>query len=339
MSVRMKDIAAEFGVSTMTVSAVLRNRGRISPPIRARILQRARELNYTPNLTARGLATGRTGLIGMIVPDLMHPFFAAIAKQMSRKLRENSYSLVISSSEDDPKLELEEVEAFLARRVDALVVATSQSSKNSPGFRRITDSGMPYVLLDRPVKGLAAPFVGSDNEAIGKSVTEYLIDRGYGAVAFVGVRKLGMGSGRLRGYKAALRSRGVAQQELVELVDSADERGEECGYAAMQRLIERRQRPRAVFCLNDILALGALKAALDAGLAVPKDMAIVGVSNIADLSLWHSFQVPISSVDQNVTEIANCAAGVIIQLLANSKVPPVPKQTLVPFKLVERSSA
>jgi LacI family transcriptional regulator len=335
----MKDIAAEFGVSIVTVSAALRNRGRISPAIRARIIERARELNYTPDLTARGLATGRTGLIGMIVPDLMHPFFAAIAKYMSRDLREKSYSLVISSSEDDPELELEEIEAFLARRVDALVVATSQSSKNSRGFRRLTEGGVPYVLLDRPVNGLAAPFVGSDNEAIGKSVTEYLIDRGYGAIAFIGARGLGMGSGRLRGYKAALKSRGQAVKgELVELVDSADERGEECGYAAMQRLIKRSQRPRAVFCLNDILALGALKAALDAGLVVPRDMAIVGVSNLADLSLWHSFQVPISSVDQNVKEIANRAAEVVIQLL-DTQAQPVPKRSLVPFKLVERSSA
>lgn len=338
MPVRLKDIAAEFGVSTVTVSAVLRNRGRISPAIRARILERARELNYKPDLNARGLATGRTGLIGMIVPDLMHPFFAAIAKQMSRNLREKAYSLVISSSEDDPKLELEEVEAFLARRVDALVVATSQSSKNSESFRRIAEANMPYVLLDRPVNGLAAPFVGSDNEAIGKSATEYLIDRGYGVVGFIGVHKLGTGSGRLRGYKKALKGRGMVQDELVEFVDSADERGEECGYAAMQRLIKRSQRPRAVFCLNDILALGALKAALDAGLAIPKDMAILGVSNIADLSLWHSFQVPISSVDQNVREIADRAAEVVIQLL-DEKADLVPKQTLVPFKLVERSSA
>lgn len=339
MSVRMKDIAAEFGVSIVTVSAALRNRGRISPAIRARIQERARELNYTPDLTARGLATGRTGLIGMIVPDLMHPFFAAIAKYMSRSLREKSYSLVISSSEDDPALEFEEMEAFLARRVDALVVATSQFSKNSRGFRRISEAGVPLVLLDRPVNGLAVPFVGSDNEAIGKSVTSYLLDRGYGTVAFIGVRGLGMGSGRLRGYKAVLKSQGSAvQDDLVELVESADERGEECGYAAMQRLMNRPQRPRAVFCLNDILALGALKAALDAGLAVPQDMAIVGVSNLADLSLWHSFQVPISSVDQNVQEIANRAAEVVIQSL-DTKGAPVPKRTLVPFKLVERSSS
>lgn len=338
MSVRMKDIAAEFGVSTMTVSAVLRNRGRISPAIRARILQRARELNYLPNLTARGLATGRTGLIGMIVPDLMHPFFAAIAKHMSRNLREKAYSLVISSSEDDPQLELEEVETLLARRVDVLVLASSQPSKNCPVFRRIKDVGVPYVLLDRPVSGLSAPFIGSDNEAIGKVATEYLIDRGYGNVGFIGVRASGMGSGRLKGYKAALKGRGQAvHEELVELVESADERGEECGYAAMQRLLHRLVHPRAVFCLNDILALGALKAALDANLAIPQDVAILGVSNLADLSLWHSFHVPISSVDQNVQEIAKRAAEVVIRVLDTTG-QPVPKRSLVPFKLVERTS-
>lgn len=98
----MRDIAADLGVSVITVSKVLRNQGRISSATRKRVLQRAKELNYRPDLTARSLATGRTYLIGMIVPDLMHPFFAAIAKALAGNLRQKGYSLVISSSDEIP---------------------------------------------------------------------------------------------------------------------------------------------------------------------------------------------------------------------------------------------
>lgn len=338
MATRMKDIAAEFGVSVVTVSSVLRKRGRVSPELRARILKRAEELDYRPDLTARSLATGRTLLIGMIVPDLMHPFFAAIAKFMARYLREEGYSLVISSSEDDPKLELEEVETFLTRRVDALVLASSQQTKTSEVFRRIAAMRVPYVLLDRPVPGLSAPFVGSDNEAIGELATRHLIERGYRRIAYIGAHGLGSGGGRLKGYKKMLRSAGrLVAEELIQMVASADERGEQCGYAAMQQFLGMTTRPDAAFCLNDILASGAMKAVVDAGLSVPGDMAILGVSNLSGLSFWNSFQVPISSVDQDVEAIAAHASRVTLQLLAG-KEKECPQVSYLPLRLVARSS-
>jgi LacI family transcriptional regulator len=334
----MKDIAAELGVSIVTVSSALRNKGRVSSGMRARILKRARELNYRTDLTARGLATGHTNLIGMIVPDLMHPFFAALAKFLSRNLRDKGYSLVISSSEDDPQLELDEVETFLARRVDALVLASSQQSKKSDVFRRINAVSVPYVLLDRPINGLRVPFVGSDNEAIGRLATEHLIERGYGRIAYIGAPISGVGNGRLRGYKFALRRHGLAvSRNLIEIVESADEHGEECGHLAMQRLLKMASPPDAVFCLNDIIASGALKCVLDAGLAVPDDVAIIGVSNLTGLSYWSSFQVQLSSVDQDVPRIANNTAKAIIQMLS-SDAKAVPKRILIPLKLVTRDS-
>jgi len=338
MSTRMKDIAAKLGISIVTVSSALRNTGRVSPALRARIRKCAREMNYKPDLMARGLATGHTFLIGMIVPDLMHPFFAATAKYISRNLRANGYNLVISSSEDDPQLELEEVESLIARRVDALLLASSQPSKESDVFRRIAEVGVPYVLLDRPVDGLRVPFIGSDNEEIGRLATEHLIDRGYRKIAYVGVPILGVGSGRLQGYKVALRRRNLSvSKSLIETVESADERGEECGYSAMQRLLSRHPRPDAVFCLNDIIASGVLKAAHDLGLSVPGDVGIIGVSNLTGISFWSSFQVPLSSVDQDVAAIADRTSEVVLQLL-NPDAKAASRRVLVPLKLVARNS-
>ena len=114
---------------------MLRNAGRISPATRERVLRRARELDYRPNLTARSLVMGRTFLAGLVVPDLMHPFFAAIAKAVSTHIRSKGYSLVLASSEEDPELERQEVETLLARRVDALILGLRPAIRRQGAFQ------------------------------------------------------------------------------------------------------------------------------------------------------------------------------------------------------------
>src|SRR3982750_3872419 len=124
MSTRMKDIARDLGVSVITVSKVLRNHPDVGPETRARVLARVKELDYRPNLAARSLVTGRTYLVGLIVPDLPHPFFAEIAKALSDVLRKSGYYLIISSSEEDPDLEQQEVDQLLARQLDIGIIAS-----------------------------------------------------------------------------------------------------------------------------------------------------------------------------------------------------------------------
>ena len=119
----MKDIAKDLGVSVITISKVLRNHPDIGDETRARVLARVKELDYRPNLAARSLVTGRTYLVGLVVPDLLHPFFAEIAKSLSDVLRESGYYLIVTSSEEDPNLEEQEINHLLARRLDTLIIA------------------------------------------------------------------------------------------------------------------------------------------------------------------------------------------------------------------------
>jgi LacI family transcriptional regulator len=334
----MRDIAADLGVSVITVSKVLRNQGRISSAMRQRVLQRAKELNYRPDLLARSLATGRTYLIGMIVPDLMHPFFAAIAKALARSLRQKGYTLVISSSDEDPDLELQEIETLLARRIDTLVLASSQRAKSNSISRCLKTARVPHLLLDRPLRGLNSHFVGSDDEAIGRLATEHLIERGYQRIAHIGIANIGPGSGRLAGYKATLKAHGLRiQTNRVVAVESGDERGEECGYAAMQKLLALKTRPDAVFCYNDVIASGAERAVLETGLAIPKGMALIGVSNLAGLSFWNTLQVPLSTIDQDVLRLAEEATQQILEM-QDSREKRQPKRVFVPVRLVIRES-
>jgi LacI family transcriptional regulator len=338
MSVRLKDIAADVGVSIVTVSKVLRNLGRVGPKTRARILKRTKELGYRPNLSAYSLATGRTFLIGLIVPDLMHPFFAAIAKCVSGSVRALGYSVVISSSEEDADLERQEIRSLLARRVDALVIASSQRRPAGRVFKEIEDDGVPYILLDRKIPGLKAHFVGVDDEAIGILATEHLIDRGYRRIAHIRGPELSTAEGRLRGYRRALRRHGYnGSERLIVRIGSSDDRGEECGFDAMQKLLAKRPRPDAVFCYNDIIAFAAMRAIRSAALNVPQDVAVIGVSNISKFSPWDTGKVPLSTIDQNVYRIGDQVAKLALRLIDSGAKAPI-ERILLPPTLVMRTS-
>src|SRR5246127_2149010 len=144
MTIRMKDIARDLGVSVITISKVLRNHPDISDETRERVLARVKELDYRPNLAARSLVTGRTYLVGLVVPDLLHPFFAEIAKSLSEALRKSGYYLIVSSSEEDADMEEEEINQLLARRLDILIIASCRTTVDL--FFRIERQKTPYIL-------------------------------------------------------------------------------------------------------------------------------------------------------------------------------------------------
>src|SRR5919198_5944457 len=141
MATRMKDIARDLGVSVITISKVLRNHPDVGDETRERVLARVKELDYRPNLAARSLVTGRTYLVGLVVPSLLHPFFAEIAKSLSETLRQHGYYLIISSSEEDPELEAQEIHHLLERRLDTLIIASCHTSAEF--FLKIEKDGTP----------------------------------------------------------------------------------------------------------------------------------------------------------------------------------------------------
>src|SRR5437870_1042501 len=211
MSTRMKDIARELGVSVVTISKVVRNRPDIGDETRGRVLARVRELDYRPNPAARSLVTGRTYLIGLVVPDLLHPFFAEIAKSLSEVLRESGYYLIVSSSDEDPDLEEQEINQLLARRLDTLIIASCRSTVDL--FFRIEKQKTPYVLIDRRLPGLSANFVGVDDEAVGILATSHLIDIGCKRIAHIRGPETSPSIRRVEGYKRAL---GQANLKLMD---------------------------------------------------------------------------------------------------------------------------
>ena len=330
----MKDIAQELGISIGTVSKVLRDHPDISPETRERVRKRMRELGYRPNLAARALVTGRTHTIGLVVPDLVHPFFGEVASGLSRLLRKKSYSLIISSSDEDLEIENRAIDQLLARRVDALVLASSQ--KSSEFLHNIEEQSTPLVLIDRRFAEEKVNFVGVDDEEIGRMATEHLIDVGCRKIAHIGGPAISTAVGRLRGYRQALESRGMLfDPTYVVSRDHADEASDATGYEAMNELLAANRAPDGVFCYNDPTAMGAMQAAIEKGLRIPQDLAMIGSGNVRYARF---LRVPLSTIDQQSEEIGGRAAKLALKLI-ESKTQPKPNTILLSPRLIVRESS
>lgn len=332
MAVRMKDIARDLGVSVVTVSKVLRGNTDISDATRRRVLKRMKELNYQPNMMARGLASGRTYTVGLVVPDLVHPFFAEFARSLAGVLRRSSRALILGSSEEDPEIERQEIRTLLRRGVDVLLIASCQA--NLRNFYELGDNHTPYLLFDRNFPYLAANFVGSDNVLVGEMATRHLVAIGRKRIAHIGGKNTSPSRDRLRGYRNVLtEERLTAPESYIVVRERTEESGDLVGFQAMQELLSLETRPDAVFCYNDLTAIGAIEATLQAGLGVPEDIAFIGCGN---LRYANYLRVPLSSIDHGTTELGRIAAEFALELLANPEQDP--KSMLVPPTLVVRQS-
>jgi LacI family transcriptional regulator len=332
MAVRLKDIARDLGVSVVTVSKVLRGNSDISDATRRRVLKRMKELNYQPNMMARGLASGRTYTVGLVVPDLVHPFFAEFAKSLSGVLRRSKRALILASSEEDPDVERQEIRTLLSRGVDVLMIASCQA--NLRNFYELGDVRTPYLLFDRNFPHLAAHFVGSDDVRVGEMATRHLIEIGRKRIAHIGGKNTSPSFDRLRGYRNALaESRLPALENYVIVRERMEESGDMVGFQAMQELLKLDPRPDAVFCYNDLTAIGAIEATFQAGLRVPEDIAVIGCGN---LRYANYLRVPLSSIDHGTAQLGRIAGELALELSAKPEQDP--KSILVESTLIVRTS-
>lgn len=328
----MKDIARELGVSVVTVSKALRNHEDISLETRGKVLQLMRDMNYRPNLAARALVTGRSQIVGCVVPGLMHSFFGEIAKGMTNVFRKKGYGLVLATSEEEPELEQQEIEQLLARHVDALIVATTQADRKS--IDRIEEQGVPYVLIDRKVAGAKTNFVGVDDQTVGYMATEHLIQVGCRRVAYLLANDLSPSQGRLEGYQQALAKHNLPTCART-VGDTGDAVVDVAAYATMKDLLAQPQRPDGVFAFNDQFAVSAMKAVLDSGLRIPEDVAFVGCGNIQHADF---LRVPLTTVDQNSVAIGEMAAKLALSLIDAKEAEEAKSVMLEPRLLVRESS-
>jgi LacI family transcriptional regulator len=333
MAVTMKNIAQVLGVSVVTVSKVMRGHTDIGAQTRKRVLAKAEELSYRPNLTARSLVTGESRQVGVIVPTLLHPFFADVLQALSSTMKENGYAVMISSSMEDPVIEEAAIEQLLGHRMDGLIVASCSTSPAK--FQQLTSQGIPFVLIDRYFPGFRTNYVGVDDRVVGRMATEHLIAMGCKRIAHIRGLEFTTGVGRFEGYKQALEQHGMrVNPGLVSPYMTADGLDWQQSFIAMHNLLAGKP-PDGVFCYNDPMAIAAIDVVLQAGLRIPKDIAFIGCDN---LHYGASLKAPLSSMDHHSSEIGVRAAKMLLRLLKNKAVKAGQRVVLQPSLVIRESS-
>ncbi|MBG0851383.1 LacI family DNA-binding transcriptional regulator [Streptomyces spinoverrucosus] len=331
----MTEVAARAGVSVTTVSHVLSGRRPVAERTRARVLEVIDELGYQPNSLAQGLRTRRTMTVGLIVPDLTNPFYPMVLRGLDDVLVPAGYRTVVCNTDGSREQETLFLRDMATRRVDGVVIAPFQlARKDLLAHRRL----MPLVRL-----GGALPFdadlgdlIRSDDEGGMAQAVRYLLEQGRHRVAYIGgARHAGPSDRREAGFRRAINEvEHVVDEDLVVRGEFTRDAGRE----AAEALLDRDDRPDAIACANDLIAIGVLDAARKRGLRVPEDLAVTGYDDIDAASLVHP---ALTTVVNPAREVGRaCGQALLRQLTAEEAEAAEPSHELVIANtLVRRESA
>jgi LacI family transcriptional regulator len=325
----MKQVAEKAKVSTTTVSHVINNTRVVSEDARERVLSVIQELRYIPSAVARSLKNDKTHTLGMIIPNNSNPYFAEVIQGIEDESFKLGYNIILCNSYDDPKKQAAYTRVLMEKRIDGLILVASGSDEELNQL--LSDEGIPKVLVDREVPGVAADFIEADHEQGGYLATKYLLDLGHTRIACVsGPKTLLPSSDRVHGYWRALKEAGIDLRDDFLAHSDFTSQG---GFAAFQQLLALAQRPTAIFASNDLMAIGGLCAAHEAGVRIPQELSVIGYDDIA----LASFSTPpLTTIAQPKHEIGVLTAQVMVKRIQNAKLPL--RHELLETKLIVRQT-
>jgi DNA-binding LacI/PurR family transcriptional regulator len=309
----IKDIARAANVSHSTVSRALRNSPLVSAETADRIRRIAAESNFRVSAIGRSLATGRTYLIGVVVSSIADPFVAEVVSGIEEMVNARGYSVILASSKGDPDQEIKVVQTFEERRVDGLLLTSSRVGAMYSAL--LADTNIPIVVVNNPQVGDSTYSVLVDHAAASRSAVRFLVQLGHRRVAYVGDRfGFQSNSARHDGYRQCLEEFGMGYRPEYVVTGAS---GPEGGMLAMDQLVALPERPTAVFCYNDMTAVGVLASARRHQLRVPEDLSVVGFDDLLIASYTHP---PLTTVRQPTRLIGRVAAEMLLNLLSGSKI-------------------
>jgi DNA-binding LacI/PurR family transcriptional regulator len=328
-TVRLKDIAERAGVSIKTASNALNGLPHVRESTRERVLALADELGYRPNLSARGLKTGRTGFVAVAIPELSSPYFAELASRLARRADQLGYIALFDETGASADAEQVVLDGVSAHLIDGILFSPLALTSEQISARR---DSVPMVLLGERSIPHGFDHVAVDSVAAARAMTEHLISTGRRRIAAIGRKSaLGTHSMRLTGYREALRANGIRYD--ARLVHSVDDYTREQGLLAMRDLLSLRHPPEAVFCFNDLMAVGALRAIHEAGLRVPHDIAVAGFDDIAETQFTNP---PLTTIAPDLDVLADQALQLVLARIGGDAGPA--RDLQVPWRLIVRES-
>lgn len=338
MPVDMQTIAKMVGVSRTTVHRALSRSGRISEETRRKILDVARQLDYRPNNLARGLRSQKSATIGIIVTGL-NTFYSTILGGAEDLAAENGYSILLARSGGSPAREVEDLDVLREKRVDGIIVAPAHPVRSAPYFKKLLDTGPPFVFIDREVEGIPADSVSTDNFTGGLIVGRHLISIGRTKIAFGCVEDTEMEATsireRLRGLNAALDEAGLPLVAMIGAGMSAAGSRAAFASAAIESFIRDGGKADAIFAANDATAIGILVKLQRMGIAVPDDVALVGFDGL-DISCY--VRPALTTVKQPTRQMGEEAVRLLLERISADNGERYSKRILLPPELVVRES-
>ncbi len=331
----IRDVARAANVSTATVSHVFNDTRPVSAATRQAVLDAARRLNYRPSAIARSLTTRRTFTVGVIVADVLNPFFAGLIRGVEDLLWQQGRSLVVCSTDEQPEKEAYYLHLLLERRVDGVLVASTGA--DLPIYAELHHHHIPAVFIDRRPPRPWGPVVETDNVQAGYAATRYLLDRGHTRIAILGRHQaLSTVTGRFAGYRQALVEAGIAPDESLSVtVDSR----QEAALQGARALLTRPAPPTALIAANHVMTLGVVAAVQALGVRCPQEISLIAFDDLPWLAL---VTPPLTAMRHATAEICRCAVDLLLAAMDGQSAEPkgaagFPVVTL-PAEMIERAS-
>ncbi len=325
----MRDVAEHAGVSATTVSHVLNETRPVSDKLRRRVLAAIDELGYQPNALARSLRRKQTHTIGIIVPDSANPFFAEVARGVEDTSFEQDYSVVLCNSDDDLDKERLYANVLAKKQVDGILFLST--GKSPEHIQALQARGMPLVIVDQEVPGVTVDSVLIDNAWGGWLATHHLVELGHRRIGCItGPSNITPSAHRITGYLKAVRESGIPVDETLIVKGDFQH---ESGYLVARQLLAMNDPPTAIFACNDLMAVGAISAALELGRQVPADLSIVGFD---DVRLASFANPPLTTIVQPKYEMGMLATTMLLERIHERDMPA--RQVVLETSLLIRQS-
>ncbi|MEV0443442.1 LacI family DNA-binding transcriptional regulator [Streptomyces spectabilis] len=326
-SVGIKDVAARAGVSVATVSRVLNAHASVSPAARARVLDAVAELGYRPNTLARSLRTDQTRTLGLVISDVLNPYFTELARSVEEEARALGYSIIFGNADERPEVQDHHIRTLLDRRIDGLLVSPADG-----GSALVLDAaraGTPMVFVDRWIPGADVPVVRADGRGAVRDLVAHLHALGHRRLAIIaGPAATTTGSERVEAFRDALAEYGL---DLPAAYVGQGDFQAASGRRATERFLDLPTPPDVVFAADNLMALGALDAVRARGLRVPHDIALAAFD---DIPWFVHTDPPITAIAQPTGELGRAA----VRALADRIEGRTPQSVTLPARLVVRRS-
>jgi DNA-binding LacI/PurR family transcriptional regulator len=328
----IKDIAQHLRISAATVSRALRDHPNISVERKASVWKTAREMNYQPDTVAQSLKRGSTQTIGVIMPAIKYHFFSQALDGIEEVAFKSGYTVLVCKSNESHDREVVNAETLASNRVAGIIVSLAQDSRDADHFANLMQRNVPVVFFDRVPEKLKAPKVVGDDYEAAYALTEHLIKRGYRRIAHLaGPEALLISRRRIKGYRDALKKHGLAAPPAYLIHGGLEE---EDGRREAAKLLALSPKPDAVFAVNDPVALGVYQACKQAGVRIPKDLAVAGFS---DNPISAMLTPPLTTVAQPSYELGVAAAKMLLERIREGN-PAKSKLEVCKSRLVIRES-